>query len=373
MQAGDGDLTESDTGSTARRGASRREFLAGAGLTGVALASGAWQPLAAEAAAGGTLPLTAAQARAYANGFVVLSDTDPHLSGARLGLTLQGSSAGYPYGVGGGRALADVVVEKLGPDGIAHKHLAGLKYEDFELQFSTGMSKGFYDWIKSTIEGKFQRMDGSLVGVGLNGNVVGSVDFSRALITEVGFPAFDASSKDSARMSLKFAPESTTASSNGTLLASKASVQKRWLASNFRLTIAGLDATKVNKIEAITIKQNMVGNAVGELRDFQKQPAGLDFPNLVVTFAESSSQSWVQWHENFVIKGNNSQDYEKAGTLEFLSADLKEALFTLTFSNLGIFRLGADATTAGSEAIRRLTAEMYCESISFKYGPSTYA
>jgi hypothetical protein len=368
-------MTESGTGSTARRGASRREFLAGAGLTGVALASGAWQPLAAEAAAGGTLPLAAVDARGYIGGFTILSDTDPHLAGSKLGLTLKGTPAGTPSGVGGGRAISDVVVEKLGADGITHKHLAGIKYEDFELQVSPGMSKGFYQWIQSTIGGKVQSMDGSLVGITATGGVGGSVDFTNALITEVGLPALDASSKEAAKMRLKFAPEFTRGSKGGSAQGSaiKSTLQKGWSASSFRLTIAGLDATKVNKIEAITIKQKLVDNALGEKRDFQAQLAGLDVPNLVVTFSEASSQSWVQWHEDFVIKGNNSQDYEKAGKLEFLSSDLKEALFTLTFSNLGIFRLGAAATTAGSEAIRRLTAEMYCESISFEYGPSTYA
>ena len=41
--------------------------------------------------------------------------------------------------------------------------------------------------------------------------------------------------------------------------------------------------------------------------------------------------SCYKWHEDFVIKGNNGEDKEKGGTLEYLTADLKDVLFTLTF------------------------------------------
>ncbi|MEA2684342.1 MAG: hypothetical protein QOK05_2670 [Chloroflexota bacterium] len=370
--AGDGDVTESDAGNRARGGASRREFLAGAGLTGVALASGAWQPIAAEAAAGGTLPQAAAF-RSTSNGFAVLSDTDPHLSGSRLALTLDGSGAGYLNGVGGGRALADVVVEKLGTDGITHKHLAGLKYEEFELEFGPGMDKTFYDWIATTLDGKDQRKDGGLVGTDFNGKTTGGVDFFHALITEVGFPAADASAKDAARLTLKIAPEFTRFSASPKAPSLSVGKAKTFMVSNFRLTIDGLDTTRVNKVEAITITRPGVQTAVGEARDFQRQSLPFEYPNLVVTFAESSSQSWLQWHESFVIKGDNGSDKEKEGKLEFLSQDLKEVLFTLQFSNLGIFKLGGAAVNSGSEAIRRLKAEMYSEKMSFKYGPGSAA
>ena len=42
-------------------------------------------------------------------------------------LDLDGVNVGLVKSADGGTASADVVVEKLGPDGIAHKHLAGVK------------------------------------------------------------------------------------------------------------------------------------------------------------------------------------------------------------------------------------------------------
>ena len=41
-------------------------------------------------------------------------------------------------------------------------------------------------------------------------------------------------------------------------------------------------------------------------------------------------------------------------------------LLTLNFAGLGIFKLTPEKVEAGSENIRRIKAEMYCESIEFK-------
>ena len=43
--------------------------------------------------------------------------------------------------------------------------------------------------------------------------------------------------------------------------------------------------------------------------------------------------------------------------LELLAPDLKEVLFTLTFKNLGIFKVAPEKAEAGSESIRRVKAE----------------
>jgi len=45
----------------------------------------------------------------------------------------------------------------------------------------------------------------------------------------------------------------------------------------------------------------------------------VSFPDLEITFAEVSVESWQKWHEHFVIKGNNSEKDEKSGTLTLLS------------------------------------------------------
>ncbi|HWF86401.1 MAG TPA: hypothetical protein VG222_16185, partial [Vicinamibacterales bacterium] len=86
------------------------------------------------------------------------------------------------------------------------------------------------------------------------------------------------------------------------------------------------------------------------------------------TCGEAAADQLYAWHEDFVINGNNGQDKEKGGTLEYMSANMKDVLFTLTFSGLGIFKLTPEKVEAGSENVRRVKAEMYCEQITFKEG-----
>jgi hypothetical protein len=136
--------------------------------------------------------------------------------------------------------------------------------------------------------------------------------------------------------------------------------QKKWLASNFRLTIDGLDCSFVNKLDALVIKQEVAG----------KEPTNIEFPNLVFTVAESHAESIYQWHEDFVIKGNNGQENEKTGTLEYLTPNLSTALFTLDFHGLGIFKATPDKVEAGGEQVRRVKVEMYCEEMAFKFDAS---
>ncbi|HYF92750.1 MAG TPA: phage tail protein [Symbiobacteriaceae bacterium] len=292
--------------------------------------------------------------------------------GGRFALELDGVVVGWLFSADGGYATSEVVTEWFGP-GMAKKHLAGVKYEDITITAGAGMSKAFYDWISSTLAGSYPRKNGAIIAVSFDSKETSRLEFSNALITEIGMPALDAASKDAAKMTIKFTPERTRlrkSAGERVKLPGDFSKQKTWLPSNFRLRIDGLEqaTSRVNKIEAITIKQKVIENAVGFARDYEKEPASVEIPNLVITFPESHADSFYDWHQDFVISGNNGEGKEKSGTLEYLSPDLKEVLFRLEFHNLGIFKLAPDKVESGAEQIRRVKAEMYCEDMSFSVG-----
>ncbi|MSP60389.1 MAG: hypothetical protein EXR72_08615 [Myxococcales bacterium] len=294
----------------------------------------------------------------------------------KYALELDGINAGWLHSVEGGHATSDVVSEKVGAGHTVHKHLGGVKYEDISFSCGTGMSKGTYEWIKASFDHKYQRKNGAVLTADYDFNEHSRLTFFNAMPTEFGLPALDAASKDAAKMTIKVAPEYTrqTTSKGGASIAgkyaNKPGVQKKWLPANFKLQIDGLDCTRVNKIEAIVVKQKVVENPVGELRDYQKEPAALETPNLVITFPESHADEFYKWHEDFVIKGNNGDDKEKGGTLDYLDPSLKAVLFTLTFQHLGVFKLTPEKVESHSENIRRLKCEMYCEEIKFDYKES---
>lgn len=293
----------------------------------------------------------------------------------KFALELDGVFAGWVYSAEGGHAVADVVTEKLGGDYLAKKHIANVKYEEITIEVGANMSKAVYEWISDTLAGKYTRKNGAIIAADFDYKETSRITFAGAILTEISMPALDAASKDAAKMTLKFKPEYTrrVLSSRGAPMPQPDEKKhKQWLPANFRLRIDGLDeaASRVNKIEALVIKQKVVENAVGEQRDYEIEPTSVEIPNLVITLAEAYSEPLYAWHDDFVVMGNAGDEQEKGGTLEYLAPDGRTVLFTLIFRNLGIFKVAPDKMEAGAEQIRRIKAEMYCEDIRFS-GPQS--
>jgi tail tube protein gp19 len=301
-------------------------------------------------------------------------------------LNLDGAKAGFLKSVEGGSATSDVVVEKPAADGVAHKHLAGVKYEDITMQIGFGMSKPLYDWIAASWTRNFMRKDGSVVAADFRFRAVSERQFFNALITEFTIPACDGASKEPGFMTLKISPEFTKLLKGGPAVTPEpVQHQTRWLPANFRLSIDGLDTSRVSKIDAFTVKQRIVENAVGDQRDFEREPGTIEFPNLRIELSDASAQTWLDWHEDFVIRGNNGQDHERNGMLELLSPDLRTVLVRIRFFNMGIFSVGparapqnpcrsgcpADPDDESARSVLGKTqAELYVERMEFQYlGP----
>ena len=293
---------------------------------------------------------------------------------AKFAIDLDDSAGGWLYGAEGGQGYAELISERLGADQLQRKHASPVKFEDITFTFGTGMSKHLYQWIADSFKLSYSRRDGAIVSADFNLKEIGRLDFHQALISEIGLPALDASSKEPARMTLKISPEWTKnkpRKTPGESIAGRYPIdprkQKRWMPCNFRLRIDGLEEAckRVSKIEALTIKQKNVELSVGEHRYNLREPASLEIPNLVITLTEHAGQGFYDWHEKFVLEGHNTPEYEKTGTLEYLDSNMKDILFVCHFHHLGILKLTPDKL--GAEEIRRMKVEMYCESMEWEF------
>ena len=193
--------------------------------------------------------------------------------------------------------------------------------------------------------------------------IMNELEFMNALVAETTMPALDAASRDAAQLTVKFLPEYTRTKpgSGQPGPASTPRARSGGRGRTFRFEMSGLDGTKVNKIDSITVRQTTVENPVGELRDYEKEPGKIEFSNLKITLAASSAQTWVDWHNDFLIKGNSGTAQERSGAIVYLDATRTSELGRVNLSNCGIFRLGREKAEAGSESIQRMVAELYCE------------
>ena len=85
----------------------------------------------------------------------------------------------------------------------------------------------------------------------------------------------------------------------------------------------------------------MTQDVVGQMRDPQKEPGKLEFPNLVISLAESSAGTFYAWFQDMVIKGNAGENNEKAGTLELLDPTLSDYAVDDLFQSPRHFRIYA--------------------------------
>jgi hypothetical protein len=127
----------------------------------------------------------------------------------RFLVELDGSAAGFVESVEGGDVFSDVVVEKVGADGVAHKHLAGVRYEDLALVVGPNMSRSFFEWIASTLDRKFTRKDGAVSFQDYTGSEKERLVWQGGLLSEIVFPAVDAGSREGAHLTVKVRPELT--------------------------------------------------------------------------------------------------------------------------------------------------------------------
>jgi tail tube protein gp19 len=284
----------------------------------------------------------------------------PRATSGRFLLNLDGVSSSLKSVEGGG-IRAEVIVETAVPESFTRKHIGPPRYEDITIQCGLAMAKPLLEWIRATLDLESPRKSGSVVTLDANLNARSERQFTDALISEVGFPASDASSKEAAYLTLKFAPEFTkSVKASGKPALPKEPAQKEFLVSSFRLELDGLDCSKVNKIDPFTIKQTFASADVGDRREPVREPGRIEFPNLRVTLAESSAQTWLDWFEDFVAKGSSGDDKEKNGAIVFLSADLKSEVLRIKLGNVGIFALTPE-TASSADQIARVKAELYCE------------
>jgi hypothetical protein len=230
------------------------------------------------------------------------------------------------------------------------------KYEAFEIPIGVAASTGLFDWVADSWGANPEARDGALLGVDFNFNIKSEVGFAGALVAETEIPALVAASKEAGHLTVRFQPEFIdvkTAAGKLSLIQSK---QKLWRTANFRLQIGGLDCSKVSRIESFTVKRkiNMMTEGSGEV---SLTPDTVEFPNLKITLSTVSSPTWVDWHESFVVNGNNGDSFELSGAISFLSNDFKTELSRIDLHHLGIIRLASNP----GDGMARVTAELYCE------------
>jgi hypothetical protein len=174
-----------------------------------------------------------------------------------------------------------------------------------------------------------------------------AVEASKAVLTKVEFPALDGASKESARIILTFvAPSTRNVASTGEAKLSGVKM-KSALTCNFGLTVEGLPSARIATVSSLVIS---------------RESGRTEISNLRISISSADGDAWMQWRDQFLVKGDNSDEQEKDATLSLLDPAMKNALLSLSLSNVGLVRL--TRSDRGADTISRVEAELYIEGVS---------
>jgi hypothetical protein len=317
----------------------------------------------------------------------------PIQSAGKFALELQGKTVGLLQSAAGGEAFGTVVGEPPNADGIIKKHIKPVEYAAITITFSGGMGAELYAWIAEMIARKQTPRDGAIRYLSFDSTEVQRLEWTGGVITAVVFPAADGASKDHAFLAVTIDPVRTTLKpGSGKVSSGLPQATKQWLAANFAFTLTGFDpsaTSRVRSVDAFSVTQSFSDDGrtglqapsapagpapagparvgvlqVGLASIGVAQASPVQLSNLVLTVALTFAQPWLDWVEDFLIKGNAGDDAERTGTLQFLDPTLKNAWFTLTLYHVGPVRARRQIA-AGADAIAQLEMEMYCESAMF--------
>ncbi len=293
---------------------------------------------------------------------------------ARFALEFDGKGrVGVLASVDGGNFKAEPVGEQIGGDGLVTSYPGRQKFEDITLQVGTSMTREFWDWIKASIDNNYQRRSGAIVAYDFDGKERARRTFKEALISEISFPALDATASGPAYISVKIAPEYMEYASGGggSVPPAELKQQKKFVPANFRLNLEKIDkdvTRVVTKIEGLTIKQNIIDNPIGNELWARKEVGRIEMPTLSLSLPETYVAPFMKWWKTFVGDGEHDHKNETTGSLEFLDSTCTETLMTLSFDGVGITGVSLDKHDAGGAAIRMAKVDLYIDSMSYQAG-----
>ena len=284
-------------------------------------------------------------------------------SAGAFALEIDGTFAGILGSVEGGGVHGDVVDEPPGADGVVHKHLGEVGYDDIVVT-SALPSGDWADWLKAFLAGKAPQHDGAVIFLNYQYVAVRRLEFRRATIASLTFPRLDGSAKTSGSLTVALRPESTvTVAASGSTNPSPMKL-KGWTTSNFVIDIPGVDCSRVGSVEPLTVSQDVIEDPVGGVRTPTRQAGPLRVGDLVLNVALSHAADFASWSEDFIVRGNNGAADEKTATVHLKTPNFKDDVFSISLKGLGIHHFEAEKQVHNAESIARMTASMYCEEVA---------
>jgi hypothetical protein len=351
---------------------SRRDFLKQAGSLGIAAAAFPWliPRWAAPATAAVEIPELisppAATAPLPPSGSDASPDDNIFQSPQIYALSLAGPPV-QVFGFHGGEPVAQYVTGAPAADGSIPQKLSGLQYQDIVFYYLPIKGAAINNWLIDSMLGKAPALNGSIEiqgsQSGESGNMVNisysnRVSFGGALIKHITFPEAVRTNGDPAAMRITLAIQHAEwfpkTSSNIQVMSSSPPLGP--LKGLFSVNIPGIAPNEVTRIEPVVYSTTLIQPTQGA--GYQRA-IPRELSTLRIQLPESKADSLYSWHQEFVMKGLNTDAYKRAGRIQWMSLQSpRQSILTLKLSGLGILSVVRLPSKPGY-----VQAEMYCQKL----------
>lgn len=276
-------------------------------------------------------------------------------------VSIDGAQVSWIFKVSGGEGTYEMITDKVGGLAVAQTY-AGSVIKVSEVEISAGMG-ACRTWLKNInlmLNGGQKKVTGSYAYAGPDLKERHRCEFLAALISEIGFPALDASNNEATKLTIKLQPTTAThvATPDGGAdisAVNDAAEVTRWRASKFRFDATMFPSAMpfVQKVDAITVKQKANQVFTGSMLGADVVAGQPEIGELKVTYVMTTAV--VPIYNAFLASVNTGTPVPPtAATLDYLGADGSTVLLSLAMENMVMKSCKALVGESGSDTVSGL-------------------
>lgn len=216
--------------------------------------------------------------------------------------------------------------------------------------FEPSLAPAILDWIGGVWRRADRATDAALSLADQNLETRYRFDLTRCLLTSVEFPVLDAADgKRAFEVTFKFQPEALKYGAGGPKLQGTPGAKaKRWLVSNWKVSLPGLESRFVSRIELPRLTAKIAEESASPARLPTRRPAGLDLGSLKLTITPAGFDAANSLVAKTLQDGTvTSAEYVDV-TIDLLDPAMKTVVGTITCSRCWLARFDWSLGAAGA-------------------------
>lgn len=253
----------------------------------------------------------------------------------------------------GGEPVSTAVVARAPEIPLPDKSPSPVQFRDIVFDYLPIPGAALNTMLADALSGHIQPFSGAIVIMDAQRKEISRLTFQTAHIRSIEFSDLDVTLTTQIpviRISLAVPTTHTVPGSNQIL---SLGTGVKGPKSSFQLSIQNLETGSHKYVRVEPVRFTVPIDSSSAL------PTGAPngFTNLIAILPESDAAPFIAWQQQFISQGFTNQ-FEKAGTLNWLSSDRTKTLLSIQLQNLGLLSVIRLPNKPGFVAV-----EMYCEKI----------